>query len=563
MTAITMNDRMCTAATGSEGDPHAGTATDTKRTRPAGGAGIVGFFSLTGGSLLYCLSALSIIYGIAKLLGPMLTESRTFGDAIPCLTALNVYEVALAGIVLFIVLWGRVTDDAVSLVILSALFLTGTGLALTTVSTNGWQAALVVGVLCLALGAGKLAAFKYGVGIPFQWGTVAVLIAILSWNFLSGPVLAFVARATGVVRDDWMVSWLFVLAAGIIFFIHEAVAAGDFQMTPGEVADKPFLHRHAMALLVGVILLIGAGVHQHAHAFVMDVEHAVGDYLPLLSVVSLVGILWSAGLRRRAGIPECVVAMVPLAAMLSVLGAGAVLPAPTFAAGFLWIPAALLALTGGGVLWLSVRMRSGKLAAVAGLYVLGVLLTQGVRPGLPTDLNWMSLAAVLAAGVFVLGLVRGSILLCTLAVTVAPFCLPLADGTGAMLGTLSVGMPGALCGVFGAGVLLVAVIFRDGTPVELTTLGALAFTAFAFDFVGAGGSTQEFLALAAHVLIASLVYVRTRQIPPLAILLLPTVHWLWTLWRTWSEWRYVGLSFLLLFGGAAASLLKGARARSS
>ena len=76
------------------------------------------FLSLTGGSFLYCLSALSIIYGITKIIGPPLAKSNILADIFPCVIVLNVYEIALLAVLVLIVAWKNVTDDAISLVIL-------------------------------------------------------------------------------------------------------------------------------------------------------------------------------------------------------------------------------------------------------------------------------------------------------------------------------------------------------------------------------------------------------------------------------------------------------------
>ena len=54
-----------------------------------------GFFNLAGGSILYCLSALSIIYGMSQILAPNLAKVRALSDILPCVLAINIYEIAL------------------------------------------------------------------------------------------------------------------------------------------------------------------------------------------------------------------------------------------------------------------------------------------------------------------------------------------------------------------------------------------------------------------------------------------------------------------------------------
>jgi hypothetical protein len=103
------------------------------------------FLSLTGGSVLYCLSALSIVYGITQMIGPPLAKSGALGDILPCVAVLNVYELALLAVLVLIVVWRNVTDDAISLVILVALFLVASGMTLGVVAPSGLDICLVIG----------------------------------------------------------------------------------------------------------------------------------------------------------------------------------------------------------------------------------------------------------------------------------------------------------------------------------------------------------------------------------------------------------------------------------
>ena len=103
------------------------------------------FLSLTGGSVVYCLSALSIIYGIGQIVGPELADSYDAKQTMPAVGVLNLYELCLLGALIFIVVWRKVTDDAISLVLLMALFLVGTGLTLGTVAPTCFTPCLIVG----------------------------------------------------------------------------------------------------------------------------------------------------------------------------------------------------------------------------------------------------------------------------------------------------------------------------------------------------------------------------------------------------------------------------------
>ncbi len=111
------------------------------------------FIHLTKGSILYCLSALCIIYGIVRIVGPILARSDVLNQTLPCLGVLNLYELALLGAILLLVLWKNVTDDAVFLVVLIALFLIASGITLDTVANNSPPAAAAVGLASVLIAA--------------------------------------------------------------------------------------------------------------------------------------------------------------------------------------------------------------------------------------------------------------------------------------------------------------------------------------------------------------------------------------------------------------------------
>ena len=97
---------------------------------------IKSFLRLTGGSPLYCLSAVFIAYGIVKVLGPILAASESLRGALPCILTLHVYELALLA-VLIVIVSRKVVDDAISVGVLIAVFMVGTSMALGSVGDRG------------------------------------------------------------------------------------------------------------------------------------------------------------------------------------------------------------------------------------------------------------------------------------------------------------------------------------------------------------------------------------------------------------------------------------------
>ena len=145
------------------------------------------FFRLTGGSVFYCLSAIFVAYGIVKVMGPILLGSNTLKDALLCIFTLHIYEIALLGVLILIVS-KKVVDDAISVVILMALFLVGTSIALGSVADKGITPSLIVGLVSVAVAFGKFYFMKRFARISFGVLSVLGLGLLMTCNYF-GPIL--------------------------------------------------------------------------------------------------------------------------------------------------------------------------------------------------------------------------------------------------------------------------------------------------------------------------------------------------------------------------------------
>jgi hypothetical protein len=519
------------------------------------------FFSLTGGSILYCLSALSIIYGIANILGPVLGRTDILREAVPCLAALNVYEIALLGVLVFIVVREKVTDDAMSLVVLVALFLAGSGVTLSTVANSGVRASLMIGSFCFCLGVAKLHVLRRYVGLALNRGVFGGLAVILAWYFLAGPLLAKYAAPGSAGRAHWLLSWWFLLAGGSTVFL----TAKTGRETTGRDARVPipFLRGPATPLLFAAILVMAGGVHQYVLGYVFDVRWAAGDYLPLVSAGSLIALQLSRSLRPRTAFFEAGLASVPLVACGFALMNKAVFGGAAFGVASLWHPPVLLAATGAAVFWVWSRARSPQLLGVGIAYVLGAILTLGYSPGHPHDLNWHASGALVVTGLLLMGVLRRSVGLCFLAVLSATAGIATTRGFGNLAEAWNLSLPGAAAGAFGLGTLAVALGFGRRTPRVLTALGALGVMAFIFDVLPAEPAAGDIGVAVGVLILCAALRLRLHDWPSIVLLLAPIAQRLWMLSSRFTAWKYVVLSFVLLFAGAWVSVRKGRRGGAS
>ncbi|KPJ52363.1 MAG: hypothetical protein AMS16_06445 [Planctomycetes bacterium DG_58] len=514
------------------------------------------FFSLNGGSILYCLSAMCIIYGIAAILGPVFARSFVLGETLPCIVALNVYEIALLAVLLVIVIWQDVTDDAISLVVLAGVFLVVSGIALTTTSNSQPRWVLLIGACSFVLAMGKLFVLRRFIGMsisPVLWGGLAV---VLGWNFLAGARLADATTTKTIGREQWLLSWLVLLVGGVIVVLDAALRRA--KSADASSVRVPFLRRPAMGWIFALVLLVAAGVHQRALAYVFDVRSAFIDYLPLVSVLSLVSLHLALRLRSEPAYFETGLAAVPLAAFLFALIEGPVLEKPALGIQLLWYPPVFLGLTGIAVLLMSKRCRT--LLPVVPFYALGVVLTLTCSAATPADLHWHLSGALLVSGLFLVGLVRRSAALCILAVVLGTLGFAATDAFEGFTRFLGLSDSGAVLGLAALGTLVVALLFGR-MPSAVLVLAAFAIMICTFDLLPSELGKKDLFAVPALLVLGAGLWMRLRHWPSVVILCVPIGYRLVVASVLLASWRYVLLGFVLLFAGASLSIRKGKRAR--
>ena len=516
------------------------------------------FLGVNGGSVLYCLSAMCVIYGIAAVLGPVFARSFLLGETLPCIIALNVYEVALLAVLLMIVVWQDVTDDAVSLVVLSGVFLVVTGIALTTTSNSEPRWVLLIGACGFALAMGKVFVLRRFIGMsigPVLWAGLAV---VLGWNFLAGAWLADATTTKTIGREQWLVGWLVLLAGGVTVLV-DAWRRGP---KPSDAPDTrvPFLRRPAMGWVLALVLLVAAGVHQHALAYVFDVRSAFIDYLPLVSILSLLSLQLALRLRSRPAYLEPGLAAIPLAAFLFALIGEPVLQKPVLGVQLLWYPPVFLGLTGLALLLTGIRKRCRTLLPVVPFYALGVLLTLTSSAASPGDLHWHLTGALLVSGLLLVGFLRRSAALCIAAVVLGTLGFSATDAFQGFARFLGLGDWGAFLGIGGLGTLIVALLFGRMPPAILVP-AALGVMLCTFDFFPAELGMRDLLAALVVIVLVVGLWMRLRHWPSIVILCVPIVSRLAVASVVLASWRYVLLGFVLLFAGAWVSIRKGKRAR--
>lgn len=510
------------------------------------------FLSLTGGSILYCLSALSIIYGITQIVGPPLATSNALGDILPCVFVLNGYELALLGVLALIVTWRHVTDDAISLVLLVAVFLIGSGMTLGVVAPSGLDICLAIGLACTVLGLVKLYVLRRFIAL--QFGPLACLgmTLILAWNFLASALMArpMMARtATDEIRrNQWLLAWL-VLLVGAVLIVAEA-ARRKLPVPTEKNRRTAFLYGPAMPLTFFLVLLAAAGLHQYGIAYMFAVDYEFGDFIPLIAVGALLGLELIRSLSRPWKEAEVVLAALPLAATLLAVANKATVVPSGLGPGLLWSPPVVLGLTGIAVLWLSFHHKWYSLFFVALAYALGVLLVIGKPHQLNWELGGLGLIILLAA----FALMKRNAPLCFATVMAVSIGLGMTETFTRFAEAHHLAPWGAACGVAGLGSVLISLTFGPQTPRSITFFGVIALVIFVFSCIPKPLHWADLGLVAITLAVSAALWFRTREILAALALWVPVAPKAYRFATEMSAWSFVALSFLLLFAGAAVSL---------
>jgi hypothetical protein len=513
------------------------------------------FFDFTGGSIFYCLSAVFVVYGIVNLMGPMLSTVEALKNALPCIFTLHAYELALLG-VLILIASKKVVDDAISVVILIALFLVGTSMSLGSVADTGIVTSTWLGLLGIALVLVKLGAMRCFARMPFGIMSILGLIVIIACNYLGPIILArsiVIQSPESSRRELWWLIWLVILAgAGLV--IAEAMREKPRQREQNN--RTPFLQTSAMVVIFSLIVIGASGTHLYAMAYTNGLQRVIGDYVPVIAAGTLLvfEILRLSG--KRFGFTEAIISCAPLAATMFAIEERSVISGSEFGLGLLGYPPVIIALAGLAIVCWSLYHRHYKMLAVGILYGLGVILTFGFSPDYPHALNFRACLGTAVAILLIYGLVKHNQYLCVAAIVILWFGLSHSDAFTELSKSYQLTKAGGLAGVLGLGFAGLFIIFGSKLNKIIRIIGVLCLMGFLFDYMPKDIHWRYAIALAGTVSLAIILWYRARDVLVISILWLPVFIKTYIAARQFAYWRAVIVGFLLLGAGAAASMLK-------
>ena len=510
------------------------------------------FLSLTGPTLLYSLSALSIVYGITRMIGPPLATSYRIGDILPSLAILNAYEIALLGVVVLLVVWRHITDDAIPLVILIALFLVASGMTLGVIAPSGLNLCLFLGVTSVLLGAIKILLLRTHIGLPISPLTFMGIMIILMWNFLGSSLMArpLMAQAAPdeLRRQHWLVSWLILLVAAIFVLVDATRKA--YSDSPTKKNRPPYIHTSGMIWLFVLVLLGAIGFHQYGVAHMFAVDYTARDFMPLLLVITLLVLEFVRSQRWKNGNVVVAVTCIPLGIALFISFQQPASVSRISGLELLCCPPLVLGLTGLALFGLRLRHQWPALHFVAVFYGLGVLLTLTAsnRP------NWPLFGIGLISLLFLWGLVRKNPKLCLAGVLILAMGLGQSDALLQWTQRQDVTHIGLIAGIIGLGIFLIALVFGRHTPRKMTLIGSIMLGLCIFDLHPKTITWIDLVLTIVIMLCFLTLWKRTQDVVVPLTLWVPELPRLYLLSTAMSSWSFIVLSFLLLATGTGISL---------
>ncbi len=518
---------------------------------------IKSFFNFTGGSLFYCISAVFIAYGIVNLMGKVLSSEEPFSKALPCIITLHAYELALLTVLMLIV-WRKVVDDAISLIVFIALFLIGTSMTLGTVADKDISLCFWIAIIGIILAFGKFFAMWRFVGIKFTILSAIGLGVIITYNYLSPVLLAKSMAGDPAQVADRRNLWLLlevVLLLGAGFVLFDAAKRNVFDKSQ-EQEKTPFLRQPVMVYIFALILILASGVHQYATSYTFALERTIGDYLPIVLIASLLLIEITRHTGTAFGFAEIFFACIPFVVTVFAILQKSVVTSWGFGIELLYYPPVITALSGLAIAVLALYHKWYRLLYVVIPYMLGTMLTIGFSPSEPYNLNIYAVVIVVTAGLLLFGIIKRNQYALFSVTVILSVCLlkwkglaEFASGYGLQDGSI-------LLVLYGVSVTVLYFIFGINLNKAIKVLGMLTLAGFFYDYLPAYTHWKYIIVSIVTIVLMAGFWFRTKEILITLILWIPTGLRLYILAKQIAQWRYVIVGFFLLIAGTVFSLLK-------
>lgn len=514
-----------------------------------------------GGSVFYCLSALSILWGMSEIITPIFKQSNLLDEKILCIGTLNLYEIVLICVLLVLTLWKGVKDDAVSLIVISALFFTVGGILIGAIANDAIWLAVIIGIVSLILGGGKVFAIRKYAAVyigPLLLGGTAV---ILFWNYLISTFMAAIHSADSVltVGNIWRYGWLVMLAGVLLMFVQGFLSSGKEPGNPVSFINTPGMGW----IFTGEILITGI-IHQYVLSYIFDLPVVFGDFLPVIFIISFL-IIELMRIYGKSGKADPFVVIVPFFALLIGIASGTI-PAPSGALMFLWRPWVMFAAAGTWLLFLGIKRRQTVFYYCAVPYFIAFLIIAiGALTKVVTfhTINWQIPLVLLVLSIATLGFIFRKPVVLIMCAIGGPIALLSISKVELFLAENYCTQTSAAGLIMGTCLLLIYSYFKDEIPIYAGFIGALFFAIGITGFAGDIMAIRMLISVIIIMTAAILVWLKLGSKILALTLISPLLWFVYLNLKLLHGWHFVILSFMLLVVGGLISIRKGEKQQES
>ncbi|OGV38168.1 MAG: hypothetical protein A2X48_06450 [Lentisphaerae bacterium GWF2_49_21] len=508
----------------------------------------------TGANILYCLSVMTLIYGISGVFGPIFEKHDTLWAKLSCVSTLSLYEIALFCVLGLLMLLKKSLDDAVSIMLYVALFIVGTAIGIDSLSNDNRQVALIVGLIASIIAAAKILLMGKKMKIDFSrymlWGMMLFFV----WNFFTSPIMAYVISDDPAIKDTlrnvWLGGWLIMLGAGVAMLIGALRTPDGAELERGK--GRQFVLSRGMAWVFSLFLILSGIGHQIAIGYVFEFKYSFGDFIPLIILFSLLQIEMLRIYGKKTGVLEMIVSLIPLA-IIGISSANRLFIIDySFSPGFLWNPPALMLIGGLSLVAVFLISRKGRFAWVAVPYFLCFLISIASSIRVPGITNTNLFFGVLALVVLSAGLYFRQALLVLGGYTLGVIGMSSCPQITGELAGWGLSLPSALFLIWGVGVVVFALYFAKKFPLLISVIAAFIAMAASFHVSDSG-----YYILASSLIFTGLAvayWIRCGDKSVVLLLSIPLMRGAFNLLYKLEYWDFVMLSFVLLGIGAMISV---------
>lgn len=521
--------------------------------------GISNFFKI-GGSLFYSLSALSIIWGLSEVIGPIFKTNRLW-EKVLCIGVLNLYELALLGMLLLLTVWKKVHDDAVVLVVISALFYVSGGIIIDIIANDSISFSGFIGTAAVIFALFRLFILNRSVKMKISFAVFSGLAVICAWNYLTSTFMSAIHQNLSKHPESvWRYGWVLMLA-GIVMILFNMIRIPSESETEIEPIEKPpFLSSNSMTWIFSIEIILLSCLHQYILAYIYDLHISFSDFIP---VSTLLIFFFGEALRieksGKKGV-DVILAFLPL--LLIIIGKiSNSVPIVEGSSGLLWNPGFIGVISLIWCISFAFRRKNTLLIYPAAAYTVFLLLFGFASAETPISFqnaNWNTLAVVTVFALLAAGILFRESVLTYVAVIAGIVGIAVNPGIELFCLTHDISHTGVGLLLLGTAMLALYPFTNEDISPTIPHLGSLIFALGIITVSVATPSAGILTATAAVSCTVAFLWsftpVKLRAIP--VIICCPILFHAYVVFSHLQGWHYVFLGFMLLMLGGAISIMK-------